>query len=65
MEREAIPGTDIDHHQVPTRNSAAEQLLGELVLDPARDHAPQRAGAVDPIVALLGEKIFGCVGDLD
>src|SRR5712691_2686489 len=65
VEREHVPGADVDHYQVPVRDSAAEQLLGELVLDPARDHATQRAGTVHPIVALLGEKVLGCVCDLD
>src|SRR5712691_108801 len=65
VEREHVPGADVDHYQVAVRDSAAEQLLGELVLDPARDHATQRAGTVDPIVALLGEKVLGCVCDLD
>src|SRR5713226_8614110 len=65
VEREHVPGVDVDHYQVPARDSAAEQLLGELVLDTARDHATQRAGTVNPIVALLGEKVLGCVCDFD
>src|SRR6266852_5993037 len=56
---------DVDPHRIPACDSAPKQLLGELILNPVRDYPTQRTGTVDPIVALLGEKVLRRVGDLD
>src|SRR5437588_11853356 len=45
--------------RVALPEAASEQLLGERVLDPSGDHAPQWASSVDLVEALLGEPVLG------
>src|SRR5262249_13590103 len=52
-ERVALP---VDGHRVALRELAAEQTLGELVLDVALDRAFQRASAVLRIPALIHQE---------
>src|SRR5579859_4470515 len=47
-ELQPVLALDFDQNRVAAGDLAAEQVLGELVLDPAGDHAPQRPRAVDP-----------------
>src|SRR5439155_13052593 len=51
-ELEPILALDVDLDDVASRDLAAEQVLGKLVLDPARDDTPQRARAIRPVVTL-------------
>src|SRR5215467_7976995 len=51
-ERETAPEIDVDHYRVAGRDLATQQVLGELVFDPARDHPAQRPGPEDAVVAL-------------
>src|ERR1700674_356242 len=64
-ELQSVLALDVDLHRVAPGDLSTQQVLGQLVFDPARDDAPKRARAIDPVVALLGEKVFGRVRDLD
>ena len=55
----------VDEDGVTAVELAAQQVLGQLVLDEVLDDAAQRAGAVDLVVALLAQDVLGRLGDLD
>src|ERR1700674_2458304 len=55
-ELEVVLALDVDLHRVAAGDLPAKQVLREIVFDPARDHAPQRARAIDPVVALFRKK---------
>src|SRR5665213_4438678 len=64
-ELQRILSVHVDLHRVATRDLSTQQVLGQLVLDPVRDHAPQRARPVDAVIALFGQQVLGRIGDLD
>src|ERR1700674_227352 len=64
-ELEVILTLDVDLDRVAAGDLPAKQVLGKVVFDPARDDAPQGAGAIDPVVTLFREQVLGSVGDLD
>ena len=49
----------------PGRERAAEDEVGERILDAALDRAAQRPGAHRRVVALLDEQLLRVVGELD
>src|SRR5207245_4223248 len=64
-ELEAVLAFDVDLHGVATSDLSAKQVLRQLVVNPARDHAPERPRTVDAVVALLGQQVLRSVCDLD
>src|SRR5438128_3669587 len=54
----------LHQHRVAGAELRGQQRFRQRVLDQALDHAPQRAGAVDLVIALLGQEVFGLGGDL-
>ena len=55
---------DVDLDSVAYAELAAEQMLGQRVLDPLLDQPFERPGAERGIVAFVGEQLFRRVGDL-
>src|SRR6202158_3408204 len=64
-ELEAVLAFHVDLNRVTARDLSAQQVLGKVVFDPARDDAPQRAGAIDPVVAFLRKQVLRRIRDLD
>ena len=53
---------DVDRDRVAFAELAAEDALGQRVLDPLLDDALERAGAERRVVALVGEQLLRRVG---